>query len=85
MRAWHWRLALIGIAVLLTAGCASGAEWATWRQHPAHFASGGHLLFSLRNRGGVSPRVTRTDVAMARSEGWWGQPVTVSTDQILQK
>jgi hypothetical protein len=29
--------------------------------------------------------VTRQDVAMARNEGWWGKPVTVSQEQILER
>ena len=72
-------------AALLTAACASSEEWATWKEHPSHFASGEHLAFSLRNRSGAPARVTREDIALARSQGWWGKPITVSTEQILEK
>ncbi len=76
---------IVVVAVLLLAGCATGEEWATWKQHPAHFASGEHLAFSLRNHEGTSPRVRRQDIALARDEGWWGKPITVSTEQILER
>lgn len=79
------RLLVLGTAAFLTTACASGEEWATWRSHPAHFASGEHLSFSVRNREGTAARVTRQDIAMARTEGWWGKPVTVSTEQILER
>ena len=72
-------------AALLTAACASSEEWATWKEHPSHFASGEHLAFSVRNRSGAPTRVTREDIALARSQGWWGKPITVSTEQILEK
>jgi hypothetical protein len=78
-------LLIIGAAALLTTACASGDEWKTWREHPTHFASGDHMGFSVRNREGAKPRVTRDDIAKARGEGWWGKPVTVSSDQILEK
>ena len=79
------RSLIIGAVALLLTACASGEEWKTWKEHPTHFASGSHLTFSVRNREGSTPRVTRTDIAKARGEGWWGKPVTVSTDQILEK
>jgi hypothetical protein len=41
------------------------------------------MVFSLHNGGGGKPRVRRQDVALARDEGWWGMPVTVSQDDIL--
>jgi hypothetical protein len=79
------RLVLIGGATLLVSACATGEERGTWRQHPTHFASADHLFFSVRNRQGTAPRVTRQDIAMARSEGWWGQPITVGQEQILER
>jgi hypothetical protein len=74
---------LLGFTVL-TVGCASSQEWSNWKDHPAHFASGDHAFFSVRNREGTTARVTRTDIATARSEGWWGTPITVSSEQIQQ-
>lgn len=85
MRSDRWRLLLIGGVLLATAGCATSEEWATWKQHPAHFASGDHLFFSVRNREGRAARVTRQDIAVARDEGWWGKPITVSQEQILER
>ena len=76
---------LVGSVLLVTAACATRDEWVTWHQHPAHFASGDHLSFSVRNTEGSSPRVTRTDVALARDEAWWGKPITVGQEQILER
>jgi hypothetical protein len=81
-----YRLRVLWVAVaLVAAGCASGEEYATWKAHPTHFASGSHLGFSLRNRESDSPRVTREDIAIARDEGWWGQAATVDQEQILER
>lgn len=84
MRTIRGRLVLASM-VLLLAGCASGEQWTTWKQHPTHFASGDHLFFSVRNRQGTENRVTRDDIASAREQGWWGQPITVSQEQILER
>jgi hypothetical protein len=75
----------MGGAMLAAAGCATGEEWTEWKAHPTHFASGDHLFFSVRNREGSTARVTRQDIAGARSEGWWGKPITVSQEQILER
>jgi hypothetical protein len=77
---------LIGTtAFLATTGCASKEEWQTWKEHPSHFASGEHMTFSIRNREGSTAHVTRQDIAVSRDEGWWGKPITVSTEQILER
>jgi hypothetical protein len=34
---------------------------------------------------GAAPRVRRDDLAHASVEGWWGRPITVPTDQILER
>lgn len=78
------RVVLPAVA-LLVAGCATNEEWATWKAHPTHFASGAHLGFSLRNREGNSPRVTRDDITIARDEGWWGRAVTIGQQEILER
>lgn len=85
MRNHRLRLLLIAGALVATAGCATSEEWATWKQHPTHFASGDHLFFSTRNREGKTTKVTRQDIALARDEGWWGKPITVSQEQILER
>jgi hypothetical protein len=77
-------LAWLGLALLTTA-CATSQEWSEWSQHPSHFASGEHAFFSMRNRSGTEVRVTRADIDGARTEGWWGQPVTVSSEAIIQR
>ena len=85
MRSDRFKLLLAGTVLLAASGCASSEEWQTWREHPTHFASGDHLFFSTRNSEGSAPRVTRQDIAMARDQGWWGKPITVSQEQILER
>ena len=80
-----WRFWLIGGVLVALGGCASSAEWWTWMEHPTHYASGDHGFFSLRNREGKTAKVTRDDIAMARDQGWWGLPITVSSEQILER
>ena len=72
-------------ALLVLGGCATSEEWQTWKSHPTHFASGSHMFFSTRNREGAQPRVTREDIALARDQGWWGKPITVSQAHILER
>jgi hypothetical protein len=72
-------------ALLLLSACASADEWAIWKEHPSHFASSNHLMFSMRNRESKAVQVTRADVAMARDQAWWGKPVTVDQAQIIER
>ncbi len=85
MRTNRWKILLGFTALLAVGGCASGEEWTTWREHPTHFASGDHMFFSTRNTEGSTPRVKREDIALARDQGWWGKPITVSQEQILER
>ena len=85
MRRDRVRFLLMAGVLLAVAGCASGEEWRTWKDHPTHFASGDHLFFSTRNREGAAPRVKREDIVLAREEGWWGKPIAVSQEQILER
>lgn len=75
---------LLGGSLVLTAACATSDEWAEWRKHPSHFASGHHLFFSARNREGTAPQVSRRDVEAARAETWWGKVVMVAPEQIFR-
>ena len=77
-------LPIVIAAAAIAAGCATSEEWAEWRAHSTHFASGQHATFSLKNREGTAPRVARADIDSARSESWWGKAITVSPDQIFQ-
>jgi hypothetical protein len=85
MRSTRWQLPLLCGALMMVAGCATNEEWATWKQHPTHFASGDHGFFSIRNRDDAAKRVTRQDITMARDQGWWGRPITVSQEQIQER
>lgn len=76
-------LVVAGLA-LTTGACATSQEWAEWRSHTSHFASGDHGFFSIRNREGASTRVTRQDVAAAREQGWWGKAISVDQKDILE-
>ena len=81
----NWRMVVVGSSLLLVGGCATSEEWQTWRSNTSHFASKDHFDFSMKNRGGSGATVTKQDVAMAQSQNWFGQPVTVNQDQILDR
>jgi hypothetical protein len=85
MRIKGLRLLLVGGVLVAATGCATGEEWQIWRSNGAHFASGDHMFFSLRNQHGAKPTVTRKDITLARDQGWWGKPITVNQDQILER
>ena len=79
------RLGVLIVFVLLTsvvAGCAS-ETMKEWKSHSTHFASGDHMVFSLKNQGGT-PRVSGADTRVASAQSWWGSPVVVRADQIFQ-
>jgi hypothetical protein len=78
------RLLLLGGIVVAASACASSDQWTEWREHSSQFASGRHMLFSLRHRGeNPTPRVTQRDVEKARAESWWGEPIVVRPDQLF--
>ena len=79
------RLGVPIVLVLLAsvvAGCAS-QDWQEWKSHSSHFASGDHMVFSLKNQG-KTPKVTSADTRVAAAQSWWGNPVVVRADQIFQ-
>ena len=78
------KAALIVGVMVLTAACATSEQWADWRNHSTHFASGQHLAFSFRNTEGSAPSVRRSDIEASRAENWWGKAVTVNPEQIFQ-
>ena len=76
--------ALIGVA-FLSGACATSEQWAEWRAHSTHFASGDHASFSLANNmQGTNPKVTRLDIDKSRQENWWGRTITVDPGQVIQ-
>jgi len=76
--------ALIVVAFLAGA-CANPEQWAEWRGHTTHFASGEHGMFSLRNNlDGTNPRVTRLDIESSRTQTWWGKNISVEPGQVIQ-
>jgi len=85
MRSVRGKLLLFAAVLVAAAGCATGEEWNTWYEHRTHFASYEHMGFSVRNTEGSKPKVTRQDIALARDEGWWGKPITVAQEQILER
>ena len=85
MRGKHWRSLLIGTSLLVVGGCASSEEWNVWRSNTSHFASKEHFQFSMNNREGSASKVTREDIALAQKQNWFGRPVTVSQEQILER
>jgi hypothetical protein len=71
----RWWLLLIAAVMFSMSGCASARDWAYWREHPTHFASGNHLTFSMKNDDVYYPSVTEADVKLASEHGWWGDEV----------
>jgi hypothetical protein len=85
MRKRVFAVMLLGGVMISAGACATSEEWAEWKRHSSHFATGDHLFFSVRNREGTPPRVTRRDLELARAEVWWGKTITVSPAQIFRE
>ena len=77
------RAVLFGSLVLGLGACASKDEWAEWRSHSSHFASGDHMGFSLKNMGST-PKVSRKDMRESGTQSWWGKAVVPRADQIFE-
>ena len=73
-------IATLGVGL---SACASSEQWAEWRSHPTHFASGDHMAFSLKNMGST-PRVKRSDERESATQSWWGKPVIPRAGQIFE-
>jgi hypothetical protein len=77
-------LLLLLASAVLGGGCASSEQWAEWRSHSSHFASGDHLFFSMKHQGAnPTPRVRKEDVETAQAQTWWGEPIVVRPDQLF--
>ncbi len=77
-------LALLAVVGLASA-CATPAQWAEWRQHSSHFASAEHLGFSVGHQGPApTAPVTRRHLDRARAEAWWGEPIVVRPEQVVE-
>jgi hypothetical protein len=74
----RWWLLLIAAVMFSMSGCASARDWAYWRDHPTHFASGGHMTFSMKNDNVYHPMVTDADRKLAQQHGWWGDEVPMA-------
>ena len=74
----RWWLLLIAAVMFSMSGCASSQDWAYWREHPTHFASGGHMTFSMKNDNVYYPLVTEDDVKRANDHNWWGDQVPMA-------
>ena len=74
----RWWLLLIVAVLFSMSGCASSQDWAYWREHPTHFASGGHMTFSVKNDNPYYPMVTEADAKQAQAYGWWGDQVPLA-------
>jgi EAL domain-containing protein (putative c-di-GMP-specific phosphodiesterase class I) len=76
----------VGGALVAATGCATAEEWQIWRSNGAHFASGDHMFFSVRNRDSAGTKtVTRKDITLARDQGWCGKAISVDQNQILER
>ena len=77
------RIVIVTAVAAVTLGCATSQQWSDWKGHPTHFASDDHLRFSLDTPERAT-RIMRTDMQKARDQVWWGNPITVSQDQIVE-
>ena len=77
--------AVLIVVAFLAGACANSEQWAEWRGHTTHFASGDHGMFSLSNNlDGTNPKVTRLDIENSRTQNWWGKNISVEPGQVIQ-
>ena len=79
-----WVMVFLAGALATTTACATREQWIEWAKYDSHFASWKHMGFSLRQGPGAEPKVTRRDIEKAKTEGWWGEAIVVTPDQIFQ-
>jgi hypothetical protein len=75
MESARWWLLLVAAVMFSMSGCASNDQWAQWRAHPTHFASGDHWSFSSRTNDASVLRITERDLQIAMDQSWWGELV----------
>ena len=81
MRKRPW-MAVVGAALLLILSACSARTMALLeeeRKNGAHFASWGHMGYSLRR--GTAETTTQGDVEAAQKDKWWGEVVMVQPIQ----
>jgi hypothetical protein len=69
--------AIIAVLPFVSVGCSK-------QIHELRPGSGNPAALGNINQGDQK-RVTRADVEAARAESWWGRPVTVSQDQVMER
>lgn len=72
MRLRYW-LPMLLVSVVGSTGCATQREWAMWRSHSTHYATGDHLSFSVTNMVAGAPRITPEVMDTAQTQRWWGR------------
>jgi hypothetical protein len=79
MERLQWWLLLLSAVMFSMSGCATMREWRLtalkdWSEHPAHFASADHMVFSMKSHK-TAASITQADTAAAEREKWWGRVV----------
>jgi len=74
------KLVLVGLALIASLGaCAKEYQEYGIQQGGPHFASFKHMGYSL---GGEKPKLTKQELQVAKTEGWWGTPVRYTGDEL---
>jgi len=87
MERLQWWLLLLSAVMFSMSGCASMREWRLtglkdWSEHPAHFASAEHMVFSMKSHK-TAASITQADMASAEREKWWGRGVPQETATVV--
>ena len=92
MERLQWWLLLLSAVMFSMSGCGSTKAWQgtalsdydIWAQHSSHFASGNHLVFSLKSHP-TANTITERDKTTAAREDWWGQLVPQDKVAVVAK
>jgi hypothetical protein len=90
MERLQWWLLLLSAVMFSMSGCSSArswqgtalGDWQIWAQHPAHFASGHHMAFSLMSHK-TTASITPADAEAAEREEWWGRAVPQTKSAVV--